>query len=164
MRSDIIAIIPARGGSKSVHRKNIRLLCGKPLIAYTIHTALSSKYIGRVIVSTEDEEIAEIAKGCGAEITIRPSELAQDDTPSLPVFQHVIERLEEVEGFSPEIIVILQPTSPLRTVEDIDGAIQILIETCCDSVVSVCKVEHPIHWMFTLEKDRLKPVVGGGEK
>jgi CMP-N-acetylneuraminic acid synthetase len=164
MNSDIIAIIPARGGSKSVPRKNIRLLCGKPLIVYTIEAALSSKYIKRVIVSTEDEEIAEIAKECGAAVTVRPSELAQDDTPSLPVFKHVIKHLEEVDGFSPELIVVLQPTSPLRTVEDIDGAIQKFLETDCDSVVSVCEVDHPPHWMYTLEGNRLKPLIEDGEK
>ena len=164
MNSDIIAIIPARGGSKSVPRKNIRLLCGKPLIVYTIEAALSSKYIRRVIVSTEDLEIAEIAKECGAEVTVRPSKLAQDDTPSLPVFKHVIKHLEEVDGFSPDIIVVLQPTSPLRTVGDIDGAIQKFSETGCDSVVSVCEVDHPPHWMYTLEGDRLKPLIEDGEK
>jgi len=164
VNSDIIAIIPARGGSKSVPRKNIRLLCGKPLIVYTIEAALSSKYIRRVIVSTEDLEIAEIAKECGAEVTVRPSKLAQDDTPSLPVFKHVIKHLEEVDGFSPDIIVVLQPTSPLRTVGDIDGAIQKFSETGCDSVVSVCEVDHPPHWMYTLEGDRLKPLIEDGEK
>ena len=111
----ILAIIPARGGSKGIPRKNINLLCGKPLIAYTIEAALSSKYIDSVVVSTEDEEIAKITKDYRVEVIPRPLELAHNNTPSLPVFQHVIRFLEEVESFLPNIIVILQPTSPLRT-------------------------------------------------
>jgi len=163
-RPKIIAVIPARGGSKTIPRKNIRLVNGKPLIYYTIAEALKSKYLGRIIVSTEDEEIAQIAKEYGAEVVARPRELAQDDTPSLPVVQHVIKYLEETEGFSPDTIVVLQPTSPLRTVEDIDEAIQKFWESECDSVVSVCEVEHPIQWMYRLDGDRLKPLVRGGEK
>ena len=164
MKLDVLAIVAARGGSKSLLRKNIRLLWGKPLIAYTIEAALSSKYIDKVIVSTEDDEIAKIARKNGAEVIERPAELAQDDTPSLLVFQHVIEYLEKARDSSPDIMVILQPTSPLRTAGDIDVAIGKFLKTGCDSVVSVCEVEHPPHWMYTLEGDRLKPVIGGGEK
>lgn len=164
MKPKILAIIPARGGSKGIPRKNIRLLCGKPLIAYTIEAALSSKYIDRVVVSTEDKEIAQIAEGYGAEVVPRPLQLAKDDTPSPLVFQHAIKYLEEVENFFPAIIVILQPTSPLRTVDDIDEAMDKFLHTDCDSVVSLCEVEYPPHWMYTLEKDRLKPVIEGGEK
>lgn len=164
LKPKILAIIPARGGSKGTPRKNIRLLCGKPLFAYTIETALGSKYIDRVVVSTEDREIAEIAKGCGAEVIPRPLELAKDDTPSLPVFQQVIKHLSETENFHPDIIVILQPTSPLRTVEDINGAIQKFLETACDSVVSVCEVECTPFWMYTLEGGTLKPVIEGSDK
>ena len=108
MTISVVAVIPARGGSKTVPRKNIKLLNGKPLIFYTIKEALKSKYIGRVLVSTEDKEIAQISKEYGAEVIERPLELAHDDTPSLPVFQHVIRHLEKVESFTPEIIVILQ--------------------------------------------------------
>lgn len=164
MKPAILAIIPARGGSKDIPRKNIRLLDGKPLIHYTIKEALKSKYLGRTIVSTEDEEIAQISRECGAEVISRPSELAQDDTPSLPVFQHVIEYLDKTENFSPDIIVVLQPTSPLRLAEDIDNAIQKLLETACDSVVSVCEVEHPPLWMYTIEYDKLKPLIESRDK
>jgi len=91
---NILAIIPARGGSRGIPRKNVRLLCGKPLIAHTIEAALNSKLVDRVVVSTEDKEIADISKEYGAEIIDRPPELAQDNTPSLPVFQHTIRHLE----------------------------------------------------------------------
>jgi CMP-N,N'-diacetyllegionaminic acid synthase len=159
----ILAIIPARGGSRGIPRKNVRLLCGKPLIAYTIEAALSSKLIDRVVVSTEDEEIAEVSKKYGAEVISRPPELGQDDTPSLPVYQHAIRHLEKAEDYRPEIIVILQPTSPLRLVEDIDRAIAEFLKRKYDSIVSICEVEHPPHWMYTLARNRLKPVIKDGE-
>ena len=162
-RLNILAVIPARGGSRGVPRKNVTLLCGKPLIAYTIEAALDSKLINRVVVSTEDEEIAEISKKYGAEVITRPQELAQDDTPSLPVFQHAINYLEEMEDYCPEIMVILQPTSPLRTVEDIDSAIERFLEGRYDSLASVCEVEHPTHWMYTLVKNKLKPLIKDGK-
>jgi len=161
---NILAIIPARGGSRGIPRKNVRLLCGKPLIAYTIEVALSSKLVNRVVVSTEDKEIADISKEHGAEVISRPPELAQDDTPSLPVFQHAIKHMEEMEDYRPEIIVVLQPTSPLRIAEDIDRAIEEFLEAKYDSVVSVCEVEHPPQWMYTLAGERLKPLIKGGKK
>ncbi|MFC1926569.1 cytidylyltransferase domain-containing protein [Chloroflexota bacterium] len=156
MKTNTIAIIPARGGSKGVPRKNIRLLAGKPLIAYSIEVALKSKLIDRVLVSTEDNEIAEIAAKFGAEVIKRPQELARDNTPSLPVFQHVIRYLDQEEGYHPETIVVLQPTSPLRTEEDIEQAMKKLSETNCDAVVSVCDLEHPPDWMYVLDGDKLK--------
>lgn len=162
VKRNILAIIPARGDSKGIPQKNVRLLCGKPLIAYTLEAALSSKLIDRVVVSTEDEEIAEVSKRYGAEVISRPSELAQDDTPSLPVYQHAIRHLEKMEDYCPEIIVILQPTSPLRIVEDIDRAIEGFMKAKYDSIVSVCEVEHPPQWMYTLAGNRLKPVIKDG--
>lgn len=163
-KQNIIGIIPARGGSKSLPRKNIRLLNGKPLIYYTISEAKKSKYLHRLIVSTEDSEIAEIAKQYEVEVIERPVELAQDDTPSLPVYQHVIRYLEEVEDFHPDIIVVLQPTSPCRLVADIDGAIEAFLKAGCDSVVGVCETEHPPHWIYSLEGDRLKPILKDWDK
>ena len=163
-RPGTLAIIPARGGSRGIPRKNVRLLCGKPLIAYTIEVALSSQPIDRVVVSTEDKEIAEVSKKYGAAVIRRPSELARDDTPSLPVFQHVVSHLEETEDYRPQVIVILQPTSPLRTVEDVDRAIERFLEGTYDSIASVCEVEHPRHWMYTLVKNKLRPVIKDGEK
>lgn len=163
-KPNIIGIIPARGGSKNVPRKNIRLLNRKPLIYYTIKEGQRSKYIHRLFVSTEDREIAEIAKGYGAEVVPRPIELAQDDIPARPVYQHVIKYLERMEKFYPNIVVALQPTSPFRLVEDIDGAIEKFLETDCDSVASVCETEHPPHWIYSLDGDRLKPIIEGSEK
>lgn len=161
--ADIIAVVTARGGSEGVPRKNVRPLYGKPLIAYTIEAALGSRYIDRVIVSTEDEEIARIAGEYGAEVIERPPELAQNDTPTIDVLHQVIKHLEEVENLHPDTIVVLQPTSPLRTSGDIDGAIRKFQDTGRKSVVSICPAEHPLQWTYKLEKEKLKPAVGGGE-
>ena len=158
-KPNIIGIIPARGGSKGVSRKNIKLLGGKPLIWYTINEAKKSRYLSNFKVSTEDKEIAEVARQYDVEVIDRPSELAKDDTPARPVYQHAIKYLEEVEKLHPDIIVILQPTTPCRLAEDIDSAIDIFLKTDCDSVVSICEAEYPPHWTFTIKKDRLKPMI-----
>lgn len=134
----ILGIIPARGGSKGIPKKNIKLLNGKPLIAYTIEAALASN-LDRVIVSTDCEEIAGISKEYGAEVMMRPSHLAEDKTPTLPVLQDVVTKLDE--RF--DAIMTLQPTSPLRTVEDIDKSIEIFSsDKEADSLVSVVEVPH----------------------
>jgi CMP-N-acetylneuraminic acid synthetase len=155
--SRIIAIIPARGGSKGIPRKNVRLLNGKPLIAYSIEMALKSRHINRVIVSTEDQEIAEISKKYGAEVIIRPKELARDDSPTIDVVFHILDFLEK-EGYKPDVVVLLQPTSPLRNAEDIDNAVKLFLSNNCDSVVSVCEVEHSPFWSFKIENGYLKPI------
>lgn len=156
----VIAVIPARGGSKGVPRKNIRPLAGKPLIAYTIETALQSKSLDRVIVSTDDEEIAKIAQGYGAEVPfMRPKELAGDTVPDLPVFKHALNNLEESERYHADLMVNLRPTAPLRILEDIDTAVQKLINTNADSVRSVCKVEHHPYWMLKVIGDRAYPLI-----
>ncbi|OGI21622.1 MAG: hypothetical protein A2287_08665 [Candidatus Melainabacteria bacterium RIFOXYA12_FULL_32_12] len=129
----ILGIIPARGGSKGVPRKNIKLLAGKPLIAYTIEAALKSRYIDKVIVSTEDDEIARVAKEFGAETIKRPEELAQDVTKTAPVIVHTVTELEH-NGYSPDIIVLLQPTCPLRDENVIDAALEKLINSNKDSI------------------------------
>lgn len=151
----VVAIIPARGGSKGIPRKNIRNLAGKPLIAYTIEAAKKSRYINQIVVSTDDQEIAEISQSYGVEVPfLRPTELAADDTPMLLVVQHAVRFLEE-KGTNIEIVVLLQPTSPLRSEQDIDRAIGKLLTTNADSVVSVSKVKkHPL-WMVKLKEDRL---------
>ena len=161
---NVVGIIPARGGSKTVPNKNIRLLAGKPLIYYTIAEALKSAYIKRIIVSTDDRKIAAVARRYGAEVIERPEELARDDTPMLPAIQHAVRTLEEKEHYQPDVVVLLQPTSPLRTVADIDGAIEKFRKTTCTSVVSVCEIDYPLHWMYTLDGDRLKPIVAEGEE
>lgn len=156
--SEVVGIITARGGSKGLPRKNVKLLNGKPLIAWTIETALRSRSLNRVIVSTEDEEIAEISRRSGAEVPfLRPTQLAEDDTPTLPVLQHAVSWLESEEGYVPEVLVTLQPTSPLRRAEHIDQALSLLQQTGADSVVSVCLAEHNPYWMKRLEGDRVYP-------
>jgi CMP-N-acetylneuraminic acid synthetase len=146
----VVAIIPARGGSKGIPRKNIRLLAGKPLLQYTAEVALASKYLTRTILSTEDMEIAEVGRRCGLDVPfMRPIELAQDDTPTLPVLQHVMCELEKM-GDQYDAVCVLQPTSPLRKAEDIDGCIRLLSESEADSVVTVLPVppEHNPHWVY----------------
>ncbi|MCZ7401013.1 MAG: acylneuraminate cytidylyltransferase family protein [Candidatus Methanoperedens sp.] len=161
----VIAVIPARGGSKGVPRKNIKLLAGKPLIAYTIETALQSKSLDRVIVSTDDEEIAKIARQYGAEVPfMRPKELAGDTVPDLPVFKHALNNLEKSEGYRADLMVNLRPTAPLRTVDDIYNGVNKLINTNADSVRSVCKVEHHPYWMLKVEGDRAFPLIEGEEE
>ena len=137
---EILALIIARGGSKSIPHKNIRLLAGHPLIAYSIAAAKAAETITRVVVSTDDIEIAETARTYGAETPfMRPSELAQDNTPDLPVFQHALRFLIEVEDYHPEIIVQLRPTSPFRRVWHIDQAVYSLIERPdADSIRTIC--------------------------
>ncbi len=125
---DILAIIPARGGSKSIPRKNIKLLAGKPLIAWTIEEAKKSKYITRVIVSTDDAEIAEVARVYGAEVPfIRPAEISGDLATDVEFLTHALDFLKEKEGYEPEIILRLPPTSPLRTATHIDEGIKVLL-------------------------------------
>jgi len=138
MSAEVIAIIPARGGSKRIPRKNIKLLAGKPLIAYSIEAALQAKRIGHVFVSTEDPEIAKVAKEYGANVIDRPPALAEDATPTMPVLEHAIVEIEKL-GHEIGAIVLLQPTSPLREAEDIDEAIEKYSNSECDSLLSVCE-------------------------
>lgn len=154
----LIGIIPARGGSKGIPRKNIRPLAGKPLIAYTIEAALASR-IDKVVVSTEDAEIAVIAGKLGAEVVTRPPELAQDDTPTLPVLQHAVRET----GGRFDAVVTLQPTSPLRTRIHIDEALELFASRPeADSLVSVVRVPHsmiPESVMTEDENHYLRPYV-----
>jgi len=150
----VLAIIPARGGSKGLPRKNIRPLLGKPLIAWTIEQALASKYLDRVIVSTEDEEIAKISKKFGAEVPfMRPKELATNEAKGIDVVLHTINWMDKNNKFY-DLIILLQPTSPLRTSEDIDKAIELLLLKKAKSIVSVCKTKHHPYWSNTLPEDR----------
>ena len=157
---EIVAIIPARGGSKGIPRKNIKQLFGKPLIVWTIEHAKKSRYIGRITVSTEDKEIAEISKKYGAEVIERPEELAKDETPTIDVIFHVLQ-VVKAENFEPGAVVLLQPTSPLRNAQDIDNAVELFLKNDCESVVSVCEVEHSLYWSFEIENRYLKPIFGG---
>ena len=146
----IISIIPARGGSKGIPRKNIKLLNGKPLISYSIDASNSCSLIDETYVSTEDGEISEISKGNNAEVIERPDELAGDDSSSIDVILHVLDYLED-KGELPDLFVLLQPTSPLRTSEDIEASINSFLESDCDSLVSVCKLDHRSLLNFSLE-------------
>lgn len=152
----ILAVITARGGSKGLPRKNIKNLCGKPLIGWTIAEAMKSKYIDRCIVSTEDQEIAEVAAKLGGDVPfLRPAELAMDDTPSVDVVLQVLDELPEYE-----YVVLLQPTSPLRLVEDIDGAIELCLKQKAGSCVSVTESAHSPYWMYTLDgKGTMRPLL-----
>lgn len=141
-RPRVLAIIPARGGSKGVPRKNVRLLAGKPLIAWTIGAAQRSAGIERVVVSTDDPEIASVAAASGAQVIMRPPELALDTTPTEPALFHVLEVLQEVEGYRPDAIALLQCTSPLRGADVIDACIAMLHDTGCDAVMTVTPMQH----------------------
>jgi len=133
---EILSIIPVRGGSKGIPGKNIKPLCGKPLVSYTIEASLSSKYITRTIASTEDEKIKNVCLEHGAEVIDRPIELAQDTTKTIPVMLQVVGELEK-QGYVPDVTVLLQATCPLRTNVDIDKAFELFFSNDCDSVFSV---------------------------
>jgi CMP-N,N'-diacetyllegionaminic acid synthase len=153
----ILAVIPARGGSKGVPRKNIRALNGKPLIAWTIEQAEQSRYIDRVIVSSEDEEICQVAKQSGAEIPfVRPAELASDTASGVDVLCHAVENA----GADYDYVVLLQPTSPLRESTDIDAAIEYCVEQAVTSVVSLAEATKSPYWMYHMkEGGELTPFV-----
>lgn len=156
----ICAVIPARGGSKGVPRKNVRPFAGRPLIAHTIDAARRARDLDRVIVSTDDEEIARVARDHGAEVPfMRPAELSGDDVPTLPVLLHAVQWLEGASGHVVDAVVTLQPTSPLRRAEHIDDAIARWRETRADTVVTVCRAERNPYWMGTLSDDRFVPLM-----
>ena len=125
----VLAIIPARGGSKSIAKKNILSFCGEPLLAYSIKIALECPSLDRVVVSSDDDKIIDIAQSYGAEVPFkRPKELAEDDTLDLPVFVHCLNFLYDHDGYEPDIIVQLRPTSPLRTIDMIEEGIRLLFD------------------------------------
>lgn len=155
-----LGIISARGGSKSIPRKNLYPLCGKPLIKYTFEAAKGSKYLSKILLTTDDEEIALLGKENGIAVPfLRPGNLSLDDTPTLPVIQHAVNYLEKSESYSPDIVVILQPTSPLRRSHHIDDAVELLINTNADSVVSVVEVPHQYNPLSVMKitDERLVP-------
>jgi len=143
-----LAIVPARGGSKRLPRKNILDLNGKPLIAYSIEAGLQSKYIDKVIVTSDDEEILNISKEFGADIIKRPDELASDIATSFDVIKHTIENVDKYD-----YIILLQPTSPLRSAVQIDEAIELFKTKEANAVVSVCEMDHSPLWSNTLPQD-----------
>ncbi|MFC1815079.1 cytidylyltransferase domain-containing protein [Thermodesulfobacteriota bacterium] len=141
INKQIVAIIPARGGSKRIFKKNINLLAGKPLIAYTIEASLNSQLINRIIVSTDDSEIADVAKTYGAEVIMRPKEISEVDSPTEQAMLHAIKEIEK-QNYITDYVVLLQPTSPLRGTDIINKGINIILESDADSVLSVCEIRH----------------------
>jgi len=154
-QTEVLALIPARGGSKSIPRKNIRVFAGFPLIAYSIAAARASELVTRVIVSTDDDEISEVARRFGAEVPfLRPAAHAQDATPDLPVFEHALDWLAEHEDYRPDIIVQLRPTSPFRRLWHIDQAVLNLIERPdCDACRTVIVPFQSPFKMWTIGTD-----------
>ncbi|WP_419875566.1 cytidylyltransferase domain-containing protein [Candidatus Pristimantibacillus sp. PTI5] len=155
----ILALIPARGGSKGIPRKNIRVVQDKPLIAWTIDEARKSKYIDRVVLSSEDEEIIKVAAEWGCDIPfVRPLHLAEDDTPGIDPVLHAMDQLPEYD-----FVVLLQPTSPLRSVEDIDGAIEYCFSKKALCCVSVCESSETPYWMYKVIDGNLQPLISNNE-
>ncbi len=162
----ILGVITARGGSKSIPRKNIKELCGKPLIAYTIEAAQQSGVFDRVILSTDDEEIAAVARSYGAEVPfMRPAELAQDTTPHLPVMQHAVTWLREHENYEPDYVAILQPTAPLRQAFHLQEAVELLKKTGADSVVSMVEIPGDAnpYWAVKIDEQGLGTLLLSGD-
>lgn len=150
----VLAVIGARGGSKSLPGKNLASLGGKPLIAWTIEAALTCPSVTRTIVTTDDESIADTARRHGAEIPfMRPPELADDATPGITPVLHAVRWLDEHEHYRPDVVVNLQPTSPLRTGADIGAALRLLAERKADAVVSVTEADQHPFWMKTIDPD-----------
>jgi CMP-N-acetylneuraminic acid synthetase len=147
----VLGVITARGGSKGILRKNIRLLRGKPLLQYTAEAALAARRLSRVVLTTDDREIAALGRQLGLNVPfLRPAELARDDTPSLPVLQHAVGWLEENENDTFDTICLLQPTNPLRTAGLIDACIDAMAASEADSLVTLLEVpaEHNPHWVY----------------
>jgi CMP-N,N'-diacetyllegionaminic acid synthase len=167
MKKEILAIIPARADSKSIPKKNIKVLAGKPLIQYTIDAAKKSKLITRAILSSDSIEIINYCKRNGIEAPfIRPKNLSGDEIPMLDVIKHAVAYLKAYEGYIPDYIVLLQPTSPLRKHEDIDRALKLLINSNADSVVSVTQVPHSYspYSVMKLEGRYLTSFMRGNER
>lgn len=155
----VLALVPARGGSKGLPGKNLRSLCRRPLIQWSIDAALACKEISAVVVSTDDEQIAAVAAAAGAEVPfLRPPALADDSASSIDVVIHALDFLES-KGRVFDIVLLLEPTSPLREVADIQVALQRMVDTGADATVSVCRAEstHPAFMFRSNEKDRIEP-------
>jgi CMP-N,N'-diacetyllegionaminic acid synthase len=162
----VLGLIPARGGSKGIPGKNVRLLGGRPLLAYTAEAARAARRLSRVVLSTDDEGIAEVGRSCGLEVPfLRPAGLARDETPTLPVVQHAVAELERA-GDRFDAVCLLQPTSPLRRPEDVDGCIELLETAGLDAVVSVLPVppEHNPHWVYFQDGEGLLRLATGEEE
>ena len=155
----VLGIIPARGGSKGIPGKNIKKLHGKPLIFYTINEVKKSKFLDFVVVSTEDKKIEKITQKYGVVVVKRPKKLSTDSSTSISVLKHAIINLKKTKKFIPDIIVVLQPTSPLRNAADIDGAIKKFLHLKCDSVISMTKVSSLPYWIYELRGNIAKNII-----
>jgi N-acylneuraminate cytidylyltransferase len=155
----VLVIVPARGGSKGIPRKNLQLLGGKPLVAHAVETGLGASLVSRVLCSTDDPQIADAARAAGAEVPfLRPTDLAGDLSEDWPVFMHALDYLDRKEDWRPDLIVNLRPTSPLRTPTHVDDAIRLLLDTGADSVKAVCLARQHPHKMWLREPDgRIEP-------
>jgi CMP-N,N'-diacetyllegionaminic acid synthase len=157
----ILALIPARGGSKGIRRKNLRRVGSRSLVEHAVRFARTHPRVDRVLVSTDDPEIRDVALSSGAEVPfLRPATLAEDTTPDRPVVRHALDHLLETEGYDPDLVVFLRPTAPLRAHADLDEALRVVCEQQPDGVRSVTRVEgvHHPYWMFHLDG---RPVVPG---
>jgi CMP-N,N'-diacetyllegionaminic acid synthase len=161
---DLLAIIPARGGSRGVPRKNIQMVAGRPLIAWTIDAARSASVVTRIVVSTDSDEIADVARRSGAEVPLmRPRELAEDDTPGIAPVLHTVEWLRHHECYEPLHVVVLQPTSPLRSAADIDAAMALRTRRDAAAVVSVCPTPHHPAWTKSIDAEGYLTNLGGSD-
>ena len=156
---NIVAVIPARGGSKGIPGKNTKILLGRPMVAWTIRHALHSIHLDRIIVSTDSKKIASISRKYGAEVIIRPGKLAQDNSPIEEALRHVVSTLRKKENYKTDIIVELLANTPVREKGIIDKTIKRLIETKASAVMTVCKVSQHPEWMKKLEGDKLIPYI-----
>lgn len=163
----VLGLIPARGGSKGIPNKNIRRLNGRPLLSYTADAALASKLLNRVVLSTEDEEIAAVGRDCGLDVLfLRPVELAQDTSPTLPVIQHAVNYLSEM-GENYDVVCLLQPVTPLRSSQVIDGCISLMSGSGADTVITISKVPtqfNPRFVYFLNDEGVLEYSMGGQTK
>jgi CMP-N-acetylneuraminic acid synthetase len=161
----VLGLVPARGGSKGIPRKNVRPLAGKPLLAYTAEATRQSRSLDRVILSTEDDEIAALGRALGLEVPFRrPSELAADDTPGMAPVLHALTWLADVEGYRPDALMLLQPPSPLRRGRHIDEAMALLERESADSVLSVCAPDYHPYWMKVVRDGRIVPFMSEGAR
>ena len=162
----VVAIVPARGGSKGLPRKNLRPLAGFPLLAWSIAAGRAAAEVRAMLVSTDDQEIADVAREFGAEVPfLRPAELARDDTPDLPVFEHALRWLERERGWVPELVVQLRPTSPIRPAGMVDEAITLLrARPDADSLRAVTGPSQTPYKMWRVEDELLAPLLGSFEE
>lgn len=163
MTGEIWGVIPARGGSKGIPRKNLRPLAGRPLLWYAVEAARASRMLSAFMVTTDDDEIARLAGSWGCRVIRRPADLGRDDTPMVPVIQHAVRAFAEEEGRTPGVVALLQPTAPLREGRHVDEALRRLLESGAESVVSVAPVpgHHHPDWQFRVGEGGMLHTFGG---